>query len=210
MYSIPMAIVDFIPVVLFLISAVILQRDLYFQFTKWQFAIFATGGIMIFVAGLYKAIYKLLYAANICDFERLNAIFFPLQATGFILIGFGIAAFLIFKGSKDFVPSDRLNAVITAPAVFSGTMLFVGGMVLGLAALCISMCIISKRLKQYGAMALYIVALIFMLGMGYLSSKDFSSDSMNWIAQGVNITGQGAFLWGTAILNRHGLKSFRA
>lgn len=209
MFSVPMAIVDFIPVVLFLISVIILQRDLYYQFKKWQFAIFSAGGIMIFVAGLYKAIYKLLYALDICDFRRINDIFFPLQATGFLLIGFAISAFLIFKGSSE-TRRDHLNSVLLVPTVFSGTMLFVSGMVIGLAGLCISMAVISARLKKYVALILYIVAFFFMLGMGYLSSKDFTQQSMNWIAQGVNIVGQASFLSATLILNKNGLQEFRA
>ena len=35
---------------------------------------------------------------------------------------------------------------------------------------------------------------VLMLGMGYLSSRDFTQASMNWIAEGVNLVGQGIFL----------------
>ena len=53
--SVPMAIVDFIPVGLFLAAAVILQRDLYNKMSKGAFALFSAGTITVFVAGCFKA-----------------------------------------------------------------------------------------------------------------------------------------------------------
>ena len=43
------------------------------------------------------------------------------------------------------------------------------------------------------------------MGMGYLSSQDFAQASMNWIAEGVNVAGQGALLLGTLMLHKAGL-----
>lgn len=85
--TVGMALVDFIPVVLFLAAIILLQRDLYECFSKGAFALFAGGGIMVFCAGLFKATWKLLYALNICDFQKLNQVFFPMQATGFHALG---------------------------------------------------------------------------------------------------------------------------
>lgn len=48
----------------------------------------------------------------------------------------------------------------------------------------------------------------FSIGMGYLSSKDFTQASMNWIAEGVNVVGQGCFLWGAISLRKAGLEEF--
>jgi hypothetical protein len=41
--------------------------------------------------------------------------------------------------------------------------------------------------------------------MGYLSSQDFAQASMNWIAEGVNVVGQGTLLLGTVLLHKNGL-----
>ena len=46
-YSVSMALVDFIPVILFAVAAVMLQRDLYFKMSKGAFALFAAGTIDI-------------------------------------------------------------------------------------------------------------------------------------------------------------------
>ncbi len=55
------------------------------------------------------------------------------------------------------------------------------------------------------AAALFVVAFVFMLGMGYLSSQFDDSSSMHWLAQSVNIVSQGALLGGVLILHRAGL-----
>ncbi|MCD8117998.1 MAG: hypothetical protein LUE29_00655 [Lachnospiraceae bacterium] len=204
--TIPMALVDFIPVALFLAAMCLLQYDLYLKFPKWAFALFAGGGIMVFTAGFYKAVWKLLYAAGICDFEKLNQMFFPLQSTGFLLVGFATVALLVIRqGAKN----TSVASVAAAPAVFSGTIIFVAVMVFGVGALCISLAVIAGRMKKLPAAVLFVAAFIFMLGMGYLSSKDFSSAVMNWVAQGVNIIGQEALLLGTWMLHKAGLREFR-
>lgn len=76
--NISMALVDYIPVILFLISSIMLQRTLYDRFSKGAFALFAGGTIMVIVAGAFKATWKLLYAAGICDFQKLSQVFFPM------------------------------------------------------------------------------------------------------------------------------------
>lgn len=202
--TVPMALIDYIPVVLFLAAMVLLQHDLYYQFSRWAFALFAGGGIMVFTAGLYKATWKLLYAAQICDFEKLNQIFFPMQSTGFLLVGVAAVALLTVNQKGTRVLS------VASPVVFGGTMIFVAAMILGIGALCVSLSIVALRMKRKGAAALFSVAFVLMLCMGYFSSRDFTQASMNWIAQGVNIVGQGCLLAGAVLLHKSGLRSFRA
>ena len=45
--------------------------------------------------------------------------------------------------------------------------------------------------------------------MGYLSSKDFTADYMNWAAEGVNIIGQLALYIGVKSLDKNGLNEFK-
>ena len=113
-----MALVDYVPVIFFAVAAVILMRDLYNKMSKGAFALFAAGCIDIVCAGALKATYKLLYAATVCDFEALNAMFFPVQSIGFLLAGIGILAMVCHKQTR-----SKLLAV--APPVFSGTFVFV-------------------------------------------------------------------------------------
>lgn len=196
--TIPMALVDYIPVIFFAMSGMLLLRGLYKAMSKGAYALLAAGVLMIVCAGFFKATWKLLYAANICDFERLNQVFFPMHATGFVLAGLAMVSLLIFRQHKAY-------SVAAVPAVFSGTMVFVGMMVLGAVGLCGSLAVIAKRMKKPAAVALFIVAFFFMMGMGYLSSKDFADPNMNWIAEGVNVVGQLALLLGVKTLMKAGL-----
>ena len=196
--TLPMALTDFLPVALFAITAVLLQRDLYNKMSKGAFALFAAGTLMIVVAGAYKAIWKLLYALNVCDFVALNKVFFPMQTTGFVLAAIALIALLTAK-------QGATAYAVAAPAVYESSMLFVALTVLGTLGICGSLCVMAKRLQKTAAFILFIVAFVFMLAMGYLSSRDFTEASMHWIAQGTNIVAQGALLWGTLVLHKAGL-----
>lgn len=67
------------------------------------------------------------------------------------------------------------------------------------------LCILAVRLRRPWLIAVFLLSFVCSLCMGYLSSKDFAEASMNWIAEGVNIAGQGAFLVGALLLHKNGL-----
>jgi hypothetical protein len=192
-FSVSMALVDYIPVFCFGIACFILMKSFTKEMNKAQFALFACGTIDVFLAGFLKATYKLMYAANVCDFEALNNIFFPLQSIGFLLAGVGIIWYVL-KNKKVYT--------LAVPPVFSGTFLFVGFMCGGLLLLDIALCVIAKRMRKSWVMSLFIVSFVCSLCMGYLSSQDFAQASMNWIAEGVNVIGQGSLLAGVILLNK--------
>ncbi|MBQ4271867.1 MAG: hypothetical protein II718_08575 [Clostridiales bacterium] len=192
MISVPMALTDYVPVILYIVSAVILQRGLYDRMSKGAFALFSAGTIMSITAGLFKATWKLLMALEICDFERLSQCFFPMQSVGFLLAGIAVIG-LVFVDQK---------LEEKAVAVYSGTMIFVSLMILGMLGLCVGLSVEAKRRKKTSAMVMFIIAFVFMLTMGYLSTRDFEQASMNWIAQGVNTVGWLVFLCGSRILTK--------
>jgi hypothetical protein len=197
-FSISMALVDYIPVIFFAIASVILLRDLYNKMCKGAFALFSAGVIDVTIAGALKATWKLLYASGVCNFEALDAMFFPVQSIGFLLAGIGILAILVHKQSK--------NALMAAaPPVFSGTFVFVGLMVAGLGIMDVVLCILSAKLKKPWLIAIFALSFVCSLCMGYLSSQDFAEAAMNWIAEGVNVVGQGTLLLGTILLHKNGL-----
>lgn len=202
-FSVTMALVDYIPVALFAAAAVLLQRDLYNKMSKGSFALFAAGTINVFCAGLLKATWKLLYAAGVCDFRALDEMFFPVQSIGFLLSGLGIIAMLCRRQK-----GTRVYTAAAAPAVFSGTFLFVGLMVAGLGCMNGGLSAVAVKMKKGAAVVFFFITFVCCMGMGYLSSQDFAQASMNWIAEGVNVVGQGALLLGTVTLHRAGLKEF--
>lgn len=194
-FSVPMALVDFVPVILFTIAAIMLQRDLYNKMSKGAFALFAAGTINIAIAGFCKALYKLLYSAGICDFEYLSNMFFPVQSIGFLLAGIGMIAMVFRKQTEK-------GALCVAPPFFSGTMLFVAAMVIGLALLCTALSVIAIRMKRPFIVVFFALSFMCSLIMGYLSTRDFSLSYMNWIGETINIAGQGLFLFGVILLRK--------
>ena len=189
-FSVSMALVDFVPVIFFGMAAVLLMRDLYNKMSKGAFALFAAGTIDVFSAGALKATYKLLYATGVCDF--------PVQSIGFLLAGIGMVAFVCHRQTK-------AATLAVAPLVFSGTFVFVALMVLGLGMMDVVLCIIAAKMKKPGLIALFVLSFVCSLCMGYLSSQDFAQASMNWIAEGVNVVGQGSLLAGVVLLHKNGL-----
>ena len=202
--TVPMAIVDFIPVVLFFAAAVLLQRDLYNKMVKGAYALLATGSVMVLIGGLFKAGWKILYALSICDYPLLENSFFPMQGPGFLLV------FLALVGM--FTPWNRGRTVtmsVAAVPVYTSSMPFVIMQTVGCAGAQWSLFALSLKMRQRLAAVMYVISFWFMLGMGYLSATFDDSSSMHWRAQCVNIVSQGSFLWGTVLLQRAGLADWK-
>ena len=200
-FTVPMALVDFVPVAFFAVASVILMRDLYNKMSKGAFALFAAGTIDVTCAGALKALYKLLYAAGVCDFTPLSDMFFPVQSIGFLLAGIGIVAMVSHR--------QKETTAAVAPVVFKGTFIFVGFMIVGFGMMNAVLSALSNKIKKPGLIVLFVLAWVCMLAMGYLSTRDFAQASMNWIAQGVNIVGQGSFFLGALLAHKNGLAELR-
>ena len=201
-FSIPMALVDYIPVVFFGITMVLLQRDLYNKMYKGAYALFAAGTINVFMAGFLKATWKLLYAANICDFTALEEMFLPVNSIGLLLVGFSLIGMMCWK---------RKDAVMlsVAPAVFSGSMVFIMMMVLGLGGICAAMSILAAKMKKKGTIALFVLSFVCAMGMGYMSSKDSTLAWVNWVEQSINTVSQLCLMLGVITLHKAGLADYQ-
>lgn len=199
-FTVLMGLTDFVPVALFAVAAVLMQRDLYNKMPKYAFACFAAGCVNVFLAGFLKALWKTLYAMNVCDFQVLNTMFLPVQSIGLLLTGFGLILMLV----------GRRGTLAVAPPVFSGTFVFITMMVLGLGAMCAALSVVAARMKKKGLIAVFALTFLCYMAMGYLASGDGSSALMNWVEQGVNTLGQILLLFGVAKLHRAGLRSLSA
>lgn len=196
--SVPMALMDLLPVLLFTAASMVLMHDLYHMMSKGAFALLSAGLITVCAAGFYKALWKLLYALNICDFTVLNNAFFPMQTTGFILAALGMTGLMFFhqKAAYAIVP------------VYASSMPFVILMVLGTAGLWGSLAAVALRMKKKKTALLFAFSFACMMAMGYLSSRDFTDPAMNWIGEAVNTAGMLLFLAGAVCLHRGGMESF--
>ena len=201
-FSVAMGLMDFVPVVFFAVTAVILLRDLYNKMTRAAYTLLAAGTVNVFTAGFCKALWKLLYAANICDFQPLEQIFLPVNSLGLLLVGLSLIVMLCVK-RKDTV---LLSA---APAVVSGSMVFIMMMVVGLGGMCAVMSILAAKMKKKGTIALFVLSFVCAMGMGYMSSKDSSLAWVNWVEQSINTVSQLCLMLGTIALHKAGLAQYR-
>ena len=199
-FTIPMALMDFVPVVFFGITAALLLRDLYNKMFKGAYTLLAAGSVNVFMAGFFKALWKLLYAANICDFVALEEMFMPVNSLGLLFVGLSIVGMLCRKKK-----SVLLSA---APPVIASSIPFIMMMVLGLGGLCAGLSVLSAKMKKGKVKILFILSFVCAMAMGFMSSQDVTLAWVNWVEQSINIISQGCLLAGVIILHKAGLKDW--
>ena len=201
--TVGLAIIDYIPVLLFALTGILLMRDLYNKLSKGAFALVAAGVIMVLTAGIYKATWKLVYTLGAADLYLLNNAFLPIQAAGFLLLGIGLVAGSFFPQGQ-----GRMYAAAPLAAVPQerGAMVFILFMVLGYLGFCGAMTRIALRMKKRLAVILYVLSFVLLMGMGYLGSREIGNDGrMNWIEEGVNTAAELCLLTATLSLHKAGL-----
>ena len=196
-FTVPMALMDFVPVIFFGITAVILLGDL--KLSKAGYVVLGAGCVNVFLAGFCKALWKLLYAANICDFAALEEMFLPVNSLGLLFVGLSILPACLRKPK---------NAVLSvAPPVIAGSLPFIVMMVLGLGGMCAGLSVMAKRMQKTSAIVLFILSFVCAMGMGFLSSQDMTLAWVNWAEQIINAVSQLCLMIGVIILHRAGLKN---
>ncbi len=188
--TVPMALMDFVPVLLFGAAWLILYRDLKNKLDLCSGTLLPLGAGLVFLAGLLKAVWKLQNAVGAAPVELFNKGFFPTQSVGFLLMAVGMLALMYGK---------RKSAR-------SLTMVWVMLTVLGNLGASAGLVWIASKVKKAAA-PLFIVAFVFSMMMGYLSSRDFAQASMHWIAQSVNTLGQALLLVGALMVHKAGLSA---
>ena len=199
-FTVPMALMDFVPVIFFGVSAVLLLRDLYNKMFKGAYALLAAGSVNVFLAGFCKALWKLLYAANICDFVALEEMFMPVNSLGLLFVGLSLIGMLCWK--------KKSGMLSVAPPVFASSMPFIIMMVVGLGGLCAGLSILSAKMKKGAVMTLFILSFICAMAMGYMSSQDSTQSWVNWVEQSINTVSQLCLMIGVIALHKAGLKEW--
>lgn len=188
--TVPMALMDFVPVLLFGAAWVILYRDLKNKLDLCTGILLPLGAAIVFLAGFLKATWKMQKALGVPAVELFNKMMFPCQSIGFLLLAAGMLALMYGKRKS------------TARSL---TMVWVMCNVLGALGMSAGLVWVAKRMKVKPAIPLFILTFVLMMMMGYLSSHDFAQASANWIAQSVNTLGEGLLLVGSILLHRAGL-----
>ena len=188
--TVPMALMDFVPVLLFGAAWVILYRDLKNKLNLCSGILLPLGAGLVFLAGFLKATWKMQKALGVPAVELFNKMMFPTQSVGFLLMAVGMLALMY---------GQRKSAR-------SLTMVWVMLTVLGNLGASAGLVWIASKVKK-AAVPLFIVAFVCSMMMGYLSSRDFAQASMHWIAQSVNTLGQALLLFGALLVHKAGLSA---
>ena len=199
-FTVPMALMDFVPVIFFGVTAVLLLRDLYNKMSKTAYVLLAAGSVNVFTAGFFKAAWKLMYAANICDFVALEEMFMPVNSLGLLLVGLSLVLMLIRK--------HKSAMYSVAPVAFTSSMPFIMMMVLGLGGMCAALSILSVKMKKGLVMILFILSFVCAMAMGYMSSQDSTQSWVNWVEQSINTVSQLCLMLGVIALHRAGMKDW--
>ena len=197
-FTVSMALMDYVPVIFFGVTAVLLLRDLYNKMSKGAYTLLAAGSVNVFTAGFFKATWKLLYAANICDFVALEEMFMPVNSLGLLLVGISLVLMVAAK--------KKTAALSVAPAPFVSSMPFIMMMVLGLGGMCTGLSIAAAKMKKAPVMILFILSFVCAMGMGYMSSQDSTQSWVNWVEQSINTVSQLCLMLGVIVLHKAGLK----
>ncbi len=193
--SLPMALVDYIPVILFVCTCVILLLHFFRKMKLWNYIIMVVGCAGVSIAGLGKAIWKTLCVFGI-NIKWINDSFFPVQSMSFLIL----AIALLIYGAM--ISKDKKNNIETTYAMAPLTLVSILLQVVGFALLVVALIVITVKSceKKVLPIVLFALSFVFMMGMGYLGVKFDDSSSMHWIAQVTNIIGQTSLFTGTLLI----------
>ncbi len=198
------ALIDLIPVGLFLAASIILLHALHNKMTKAGYALFGGGSVMVAASGALKALHKFFIGAAQVDYSILDKQFMPTQSVGFFLMFIALLLMVIKalkKGTevRSIVAPVFLFAVLVIPE-YTSSLPFVVMMIVGGAGTLISMAVLSARLKNIPAAICFGLSIVAMLAMGYMSSR--SSYSTAWFQILINTAFQGLYLAGALLLTK--------
>ena len=219
-YSIVMGLMDLFPVILFTLAGCIIIKVMFNELRK-PFAVMLCSGVTLSItAGLFKAIWKILLALNVCDFYPFNVMFMPTQALGFVLMGVGLLSLLFQKKEKNGVKASVFTLPIVLAALAGtpatkedGSIVFIALLVIGAAMIATSLSYVAVKNKNWLCLALFIVNFVGLVVMGAmkpLSTKmGLDVTAANWIEQSINTVAQVAILLGAYFMSKNGFFAYK-
>ena len=194
-YPLALALYDFVPVVFFLIGAIYLVRTVMRLCGLHCGRLTIVGSLLIFLGGLLKAIWKLLFTIGVGDYQWLSESQFPLLAPGFLVL---LIAVIIMARSER--AKEKRKGALLAIVAWKIPLLIVMTLAsMGVQGILTN---VSFQRKAKLAAAGFIVAFLGLVGMGALASGE-QTLARQWIEQSVNSVGQLGFMVGSILLYRN-------
>jgi hypothetical protein len=189
-YSLGLSLLDFVPNLAFLVGAIYLVRWVWLTGSVTSVVTMIVGSALVFLGGTTKALWKLLYTLGTGDFWLLGELQFMLLAPGFLSML--VSVVLVLKQAR-----KRWKAGWVAMAAWKIPLL--ATMTLSSLGMQGILSYIAFRRKAHLAAALYMVAILCMLGLAGLAGGE-QSVARQWIEEGINSAGQIAFALGCYLL----------
>lgn len=184
--NIPMAVVDFIPVILCGIAIYNFILAFNRKMTTGQRSFFAAGGILLVASGFLKALWKLLYALGVCDIPLLSDQLMLNNTLAFICLASSTWAMII--KNKDL--KDTTLYSFAAVPVITSKMMFIIPMTLSVILWYIGMAVAAFKKKNKSIAFMILFTMITALVKSGLGSSFDGSAVMNWVAEGVMTIGE--------------------
>lgn len=192
-YPLSLAIFDFVPTFFFLIGAFYLAKTAVICRGIHSARMLMLGAVLVFLGGFLKALWKLLYAAQIADIRWMGELQFFLLGIGFLAI-FVSTLLMVRKPKNSTTPMLFLGmAPWKIPFLFLMTATSLGAE--GILAY------IAFRRNLRWAAAGFVMGVLGILAMGTFASAE-QSVAMQWVEETINTIGQGGFMLGSILLYR--------
>jgi hypothetical protein len=192
-YSVIMALMDYIPVLGFMIGAFFLSK-IFFGGHKQQLGwMVLIGGVLIFMGGALQATWKLFMALNVGNFSWMSQ-------GQFIFMAFGYSALLI--PAISLISTSKLVKNAPLPAMAVWKIPFLAVMTLASIGTYGILTFVAFRRRQPLAALGFIMALLGVLLLGGMASQE-QTIAMQWIEQSVNSLANLGFALGSFLLSKN-------
>ena len=194
-YPLTLALLDFLPVIFFLIGAIFFVgiSTKMCGFRCGNLAI--TGSLLIFLGGFSKAVWKLFFTIGLGDYLLLSELQFVLVAPGFLILL--IVVIMMARSER----SDEKGNAEFLPAIATWKIPFLVVMTLSSLGVQGVLAYIAFRHKVRVATLGFIIAFLCLLGMGSMASAEQTLTNQ-WVEEIVNASGQFGFMVGCVFLYR--------
>jgi hypothetical protein len=192
-YSLALVVLDFIPVFAFWVGGFYLFKLTLFLRGRLCGGVVILGALLVFLGGLLKAVWKLIYTTSQTDIRWMSEAQFVLAAVGFLAI-LGMVI-LMARGQP-----TRKDQPLMAMAAWKMPFLLV--MVLSSLIAMGALAYMSIRRNARLAAACFIVAFVSLLAMGGLAGGE-QTLAKQWLEESINSIGQIGFAAGSYVLYKN-------
>lgn len=189
-YTLALSLLDFVPNLAFLVGAYFLVRLVLLIGNRFSIVAMIVGSSLVFLGGMSKALWKLLYTLGVANIWWLSELQFVLLAPGFLAML--LSVLLVAR-------EERGKWKAGLPAMAPWKIPFLATMTLCSLALQGILSYMAFRRKAHLAAVMYIVAILCMLSMAGMASGE-QSVGRQWLEEGINSVGQMAFAFGSFLL----------